>query len=120
MSRRRLARSGRPQAARERAGLPDALRDHRDPLWHDAEAVADLARAYRLTVTDPRYRSLAVTPWWARFDAFRRAWCEANGLMNPRYPQTLDYRRAAEAGIDMSASSRYRLAPNGGRNLPRD
>jgi len=41
----------------------------------------------------------------------------ANGLMSPEYPQNLDRRRATAAGVDMSASSRYRLQPNEGRDV---
>ena len=39
--------------------------------------------------------------------------------MSPEYPQTLDWRRVTAAGIDMSASSRYRLQPNEDRDVPK-
>ncbi len=120
MSSRRLARAGVGRASGEGGGIPTPLRSRHDPLWDDPTAVVALARSHGLRLSPRNGRSVEAAPWWARFDAFREAWCEANGLMHPQYPHTLDYRRAAESGIDMSASSRYRLAPNDGRNLPRD
>jgi len=100
-------------------GVPVELTSRHDPLWDDPAAVAALARLHGLPLS-PRFgKSLDALPWWARFDAFRAAWLEANGLMHPLYPHTPDWRRAEEAGVDMSASSRYRLQPNEGRDVPR-
>lgn len=101
-------------------GVPVELASRHDPIWEDARAVEALARTHGLRLS-PRFgKSLATIPWWARFDAFRDAWLEANGLMHPLYPHTPDWRRAAEAGIDMSSSSRYRLRPDEGRGLPQE
>ena len=102
-------------------GLPVELTSRHHECWEDPAAVARLAAAHGLTLTMRHQdRSLTTAPWWARFDAFRDAWCKANGLMNPQYPQTLDWRRATAAGVDMSASSRYRLRPNEGRDVARE
>lgn len=111
MSSRRQARAGVVRAAERRSGLPAALTDRHDPLWTDPKAVQALADTYRLHPHDRRYPSLAAAPWWARFDALRDAWCKDNGLMSDRWPNTIDWRRAREAGIDLSSSSRYRLRP---------
>lgn len=117
MSSRRLARAGKTTVAPER-GTPAALSSRDDPLWQDAEAVRRLAEIHGLTLDagyarrhargrpeDPVH---AAQPW-ERFDAFRVAWCRANGLMHPVWKDSIDYQRAQDAGIDMSASSRYRL-----------
>ena len=100
-------------------GLPVALASRHDPVWEDAAAVARLVAAHGLTLAMHHHGTITAAPSWARFDAFRVAWCEANGLMHPLYAHTLDWRRAAAAGIDTSSSSRYRLRPNEGRDVAR-
>ena len=80
--------------------------------------MAALADRYGLTLSLRYQRTLTTAPSWARFDAFRDAWCRANGLMHPLYAHTLDWRRAAAAGIDTSSSSRYRLQHNEDRDVP--
>lgn len=109
MSSRRQARAGTLVADARREGLPPALASRHDPLWADPEAVVDLAAACRLDLRPDQWRTVAAAPWWARFDAFRDAWCRANGLVHPQWAPRLDFTRAREAGIDMSSSSRYRL-----------
>jgi len=91
--------------------MPAELGDRHDDLWRSAEAVAQLLKDCRLDLPPLASErvSLVKTPWWARFDAVREAWCRATGLMHPRWADSIDYRRAREAGIDMSSSSRYRL-----------
>lgn len=101
-------------------GLPVELTSRHHECWEDPAAVARLAAAHGLTLAMHHHGALTTAPWWARFDAFRDAWCKANGLMNPQWPETLDWRRATAAGIDMSTSSRYRLQPNEGRDVPRE
>lgn len=108
MTSRRDAR--RRPSATSPDSLPVALRSRRDPLWADADAVADLAASFRLHLRPGRWQSLEAAPWWARFDAFRDAWCRDNGLMSHDWPNTfVDWARMREAGIDDSSSSRYRL-----------
>ncbi|MGO1318007.1 MAG: hypothetical protein ACTMIR_13360 [Cellulomonadaceae bacterium] len=109
MARRRQAEPVRPE------GVPAPLTDHQHPVWHDPDAVAQLFMDYRL---EPKagYGSTSseTTPWWSRFDAFRSAWCLANGLNHPQWPHLIDYQRAREAGVDMHSTSRYRLRADRG------
>jgi len=112
-SSRRAVRAGTAGATSRRAGLPVELTSRHHECWEDSAAVAALADRYGLTLNLRYQRTLTTAPWWARFDAFRVAWCEANGLMSPLYAHTLDWQRGRAAGIDMSSSSRYRLRPAG-------
>lgn len=100
----------RRQPAGPPAGqLPAALRDHLDPLWRDASAVADLCRTTGVFPADRTHPDLRTAPWWARFDTYRRSWLMANGFEHPQWPGTLDHARARVAGVDMRGTSRYRL-----------
>jgi len=90
-------------------GVPVELTSRHHPVWADPAAVARLAAAHGLTLRIHHHGTVKAAPWWARFDAFRDSWCEANGYMSKDYPNTFDWRRCREAGLDMSASSRYRL-----------
>lgn len=90
-------------------GVPEALGSRDHPAWEDAREVVALSAAFGLAVRCPRGESLQEAPAWARFEAFREAWCVANGFMHPRWAELIDYRRAREAGIDTSSSSRSRL-----------
>jgi len=106
MTARRAARAERQIGG---GTVPVELTSRHHPVWEDPAAVARLAAAHGLALTTHNHGTIATAPSWARFDAFRATWCEANGLMNPLYAQILDWRRAEAAGIDMSSSSRYRL-----------
>lgn len=104
MARLRSAPPPRP------GSIPPALTSMHDPTWKDAAAVEHLVAACGIDLRLVNYGGrIPDAPWWARFDAFRHAWCTANGYMNPRWDNTLDYARMREAGIDDEATSRYRL-----------
>lgn len=92
-----------------RDGLPIELTSRHHEAWKDADAVDALIELYNLEVVTRTRLSIAASTWWDRFDAVRDAWCRANGLMDPTWHSGVDHRRAREAGIDMSSSSRYRL-----------
>lgn len=100
-SRRRLARAS-GQAAK--AGLPPTeLSNRHDPLWSNTGEVAGLVDRYGLSlVVDPSWKA------WKCFDAFRQAWCEANGL-GSRFPGRFDRDAALALGIDVSGSARFRM-----------
>ncbi|EYR63270.1 hypothetical protein N866_01785 [Actinotalea ferrariae CF5-4] len=93
--------------------MPPALRDRLDPVWADHAAVSELVAAYGLTLSLRGASLLRAAPPWARFDSFRKAWCQANGLMSDQWPDRIDQRRARAAGVDLSGSARYRLTEKG-------
>lgn len=102
-------RAGRARMEQRRDTMPVALSDRHHETWKDARAVDELIDVYRLEVTTRTRLSVAASTWWDRFDAVRRAWCQTNALMHPQWAESIDHRRAREAGIDTSSSSRYRL-----------
>ncbi len=120
MSSRRQARAGQTPATARQGGVPVELTSRLHPCWENPAAVARLAAAHGLVLTVYNHGTLKDAPWWARFDAFRRAWIEAHGLMSNRYPGCIDWRRADEAGLDMSSSSRYRLRGTTDPHTPKE
>jgi hypothetical protein len=97
MSRRRLERAGKRHDVG--AGVPVELGDPDDPVWQDADAVADLASRYGVERYQEPEPSTMRSAQWRRFNAFRRAYAESHGLMSERWPWTMDHHRRAAAGI---------------------
>lgn len=113
MSSRRLARAGK--VSRSATGVPPALASRNDPIWEDERRVQALARAHgigSLVYYEPRF--IRLTPprhashpnAWTRFDAFRHAWCMANGLeRTDEFGRgCVDPAKARALGIEMSTS----------------
>jgi hypothetical protein len=93
-----------------RAGtVPEALTDLHHPTWTNLDAYNQLCADTGIDPRTPGNSKPKRAPWWARFTAYRRAWCLANGYGHPVYLGTIDYPRATAAGIDTSSTSRYRL-----------
>lgn len=80
--------------------------DH--PAWRDPDTVAALFAAWGLDVGSGPVSVVRMT-WPDRFARFRREWCEAAGLMSPRWPGRIDFPRAREAGVDVRGTSRARM-----------
>lgn len=89
--------------------LPPELTSRHHETWTDARAVEALFEAFGLEAPPHARQGVAGMAWWARFDAFRVAWCQVNGLMDARWDGRIDLGRCREAGVDTSSSSRYRL-----------
>lgn len=106
-----MARLRRPERVAP-GGVPMELTSRFHPLWEDPDAVEALAVEHGLML-DPGQFEWTSAPAAVRFDAFRRSWCEAQGLMHPKWPTSLDHSRVREAGVDTSGSSRYRLRSTG-------
>lgn len=112
MSSRRLARAGISSDGSlvNALGVPVPLLSMQDRFWSDADAVIDLASELGLELRLSQYRGgVREAPWWVRFTAFREAWCKANGFMSATHPNSLDWHRMREAGVDGGSTSRYRL-----------
>lgn len=102
-----MARLRRPERV-DPGGVPAELTSRLHPVWSHPGAVEDLAA--QLGVRCRVDQGLDAGAAANRFDAFRRAWCENNQLMHPKWPANIDFARARDAGVDMSGSSRFRLA----------
>ena len=99
----------RPPAPAKAGAVPRALTDHDNPLWTDQAAFLALCDTTGIQLNP----DLATGPWWARFDAFRTAWCRFNGITNPTWPNLIDYQRAVSAGVDLRSLTRHRIKTTG-------
>ena len=104
-----MARLRAPETRLAAGGVPAPLRDHLHPTWRDPVAFQALCVELRIRCRGSLYPDLDRAPWWARFAAFRDAWCVANSYQHPTWDGLIDYQRARSAGIDMHSTSRYRL-----------